>query len=93
MATCRPISTACSASARAIEQLEQLAQALAELQGRFFTELKAIGDRVGITLPEPDDISLLISARFNFRYARTIGRGVGCISDGLRSRDLAATDL
>ncbi|WHF38183.1 dynamin family protein [Aeromonas salmonicida] len=42
-----------------LEQLEQLAQALAELQGRFFTELKAIGDRVGITLPEPDDISLL----------------------------------
>lgn len=42
-----------------LEQLEQLAQALVELQGRFFTELKAIGDRVGIPLPEPDAISLL----------------------------------
>lgn len=42
-----------------LEQLEQLAQALVELQGRFFTELKVIGDRVGIPLPEPDAISLL----------------------------------
>ncbi|MGL5215500.1 MAG: dynamin family protein [Aeromonas hydrophila] len=42
-----------------LEQLEQLAQTLADLQDRFFTQLKQIGDRVGIALPEPDALSLL----------------------------------
>ncbi|MBS4711040.1 dynamin family protein [Aeromonas caviae] len=48
-----------------LAQLELLAQMLAELQGRFFTELKTIGEQVGIPLPEPDVISLLDLSSIN----------------------------
>lgn len=42
-----------------LEQWEQVAKTLAEVQMRFFTQLKQIWDWVGIPLPEPDDLSLL----------------------------------
>ncbi|MGL5307067.1 MAG: dynamin family protein [Aeromonas veronii] len=42
-----------------LEQWEQVAKTLADVQMRFFTQLKQIGDWVGIPLPEPDDLSLL----------------------------------
>ncbi|MBW3805374.1 hypothetical protein GL273_05990 [Aeromonas jandaei] len=42
-----------------LEKSERLSQSLAELQTRFFVELKQIGDWVGIPLPEPDALSLL----------------------------------
>ncbi|WP_421200673.1 dynamin family protein [Aeromonas enteropelogenes] len=42
-----------------LEQWEHIAKRLAEMQGQFFTQLKQIGDEVGIPLPEPDDLTLL----------------------------------
>lgn len=42
-----------------LEQWEQVAKTLAEVQMCFFTQLKQIGDRVEILLPEPDVLSLL----------------------------------
>lgn len=38
---------------------------LADLRKEFFTELKQIGERVGIRLPEPEEIELLDMARSN----------------------------
>ncbi|MCX7129853.1 MAG: hypothetical protein NTU42_18240, partial [Aeromonas sp.] len=40
-------------------QLEELAEDLAGVQLRFFTQIKGIGDDVGIPLPEPDAFNLL----------------------------------
>lgn len=42
-----------------LEQWEQIAKRLAEMQRQFFTHLKEIGEEVGIPLPEPDDLTLL----------------------------------
>lgn len=42
-----------------LELLELLLDRLAEVQTRFFTGLKQIGNMVGIPLPEPDTLSLL----------------------------------
>lgn len=42
-----------------LEQWEKVDNALAEIQMRFFSQLKKIGDDVGIPLPEPESISLL----------------------------------
>ncbi|MCX2499417.1 leucine-rich repeat domain-containing protein [Plesiomonas shigelloides] len=42
-----------------LDQFEKLAENIAELQTRFFSGLKQIGDSVGIALPEPDAMSLL----------------------------------
>ena len=42
-----------------LQQWKHVTTALHELQIRFFTQLKQIGDAVGIPLPEPDDMELL----------------------------------
>jgi len=42
-----------------IRQLKTQAEALAALRGQFFAALKHVGDKVGIPLPEPDEIELL----------------------------------
>ncbi len=42
-----------------LRHIEGVQEALTDLQRRFFTELKKIGDRVGIPLPEPDAIDLI----------------------------------
>jgi predicted GTPase len=49
-------------------QQEQMAEELVEVQSRFFSQLKQIGDRVGIPLPEPDELSLLILEPINFSH-------------------------
>lgn len=49
-------------------QYEQLAEELVEVQSRFFFQLKQIGDRVGILLPEPDELSLLVLEPINFSH-------------------------
>jgi hypothetical protein len=42
-----------------LNRLKEIADKLQILRGQFFMQLKAIGDRVGIPLPEPSDIDLL----------------------------------
>ena len=42
-----------------LNRLKEIADKLQILRGQFFIQLKAIGDRVGIPLPEPDEIDLL----------------------------------
>ncbi|TFF73554.1 dynamin family protein [Aeromonas taiwanensis] len=42
-----------------LAQLEELAEDLAGIQSRFFTQIKGVGDDVGIPLPEPDAFNLL----------------------------------
>ncbi|PKQ74237.1 hypothetical protein AOX56_04995 [Aeromonas sobria] len=49
-------------------QQEQMAEELVEVQSRFFSLLKQIGDRVGIPLPEPDELSLLVLDPINFSH-------------------------
>ncbi|MDD4913912.1 MAG: dynamin family protein [Methylococcales bacterium] len=48
-----------------IRQLKTQAAALHDLRSRFFSDLKGVGDKVGIALPEPDDIELLDAGRSN----------------------------
>lgn len=45
--------------------LEAVAEQLAALRGRFFVELKRIGNQVGIPLPEPHEVELLETGRSN----------------------------
>ncbi|CAJ1854849.1 GTPase Era [Aeromonas hydrophila] len=49
-------------------QQEQMAKELVEVQSRFFSQLKKIGDRVGIPLPEPGELSLLIFEPINLSH-------------------------
>lgn len=49
-------------------QQELMAEELVEVQSRFFSLLKQIGDRVGIPLPEPDELSLLVLDPINFSH-------------------------
>ncbi|WP_421210260.1 dynamin family protein [Aeromonas enteropelogenes] len=49
-------------------QQEQMAEELVEVQSRFFSQLKKIGDRVGIPLPEPGELSLLIFEPINLSH-------------------------
>ncbi|WP_029305895.1 dynamin family protein [Aeromonas dhakensis] len=49
-----------------LEQLVQIAKSLAEVQMRFFTQLKQLGDGVGIILAEPSAMSLIEIKPTNF---------------------------
>lgn len=42
-----------------LQQRERLTESLRILQRKFFTKLKTVGDKVGIALPEPDELELL----------------------------------
>ena len=42
-----------------LQQWEQITESLRILQRKFFAKLKAVGDKVGIALPEPDELELL----------------------------------
>lgn len=48
-----------------IRQLKTQAETLHALRSQFFIGLKHVGDKVGIALPEPDDIELLDEGRSN----------------------------
>ena len=42
-----------------LQQWEQITESLRILQRKFFAQLKAVGDKVSIALPEPDELELL----------------------------------
>lgn len=66
-----------------LAQLERLAESLAGLQSRFFTGLKQIGDDVGIPLPEPDEMSLLVLEPVNLTsslYQLTTAWGIKAVN-------------
>ncbi|MFG0875777.1 dynamin family protein [Aeromonas media] len=49
-----------------LDQLVQIAKSLAEVQMRFFTQLKQLGDSVGIILAEPSAMNLIELKPTNF---------------------------
>jgi GTP-binding protein EngB required for normal cell division len=48
-----------------VERLKTIEERLTDLRSRFFTELKRVGDLVGVPLPEPHEIELLDPGRSN----------------------------
>jgi len=58
-----------------IQQLKSQAKALHSLRQRFFTGLKGVGDKVGIPLPEPEEIELLADGRSNLLDLLIYNRG------------------
>jgi GTP-binding protein EngB required for normal cell division len=65
----------------------QLSSELASLRHRFFAELKAIGDHVGIPLPEPSELDLLDEQRFDLLKLLVQQREAG----GVAAPDESAT--
>lgn len=55
----------CDANDTQRQRLDDVGQELAALRGRFFLELKRVGDAVGIPLPEPQEMELLELGRSN----------------------------
>ena len=81
-----------SGAENVLQSTERLQSDLASLRHRFFSELKAIGDHVGIPLPEPSELDLLDAPGFDLLQALRKDReaeGKGAPDEPASLRELA----